>query len=346
MPITTVLRAAAVRAASLFLVAGVTVVAVVLLALHTPTGQRVDERVLRVTDAGVAATRTMLEALGLVSVLSVAVVLGALMLFAVLRRRLWSAVVALVLVTGANVATQVLKATLVRPDLGGRTANTLPSGHTTVAFSLGLAMLVVLPNRWRPVQVAAVAGMGTFVGASTVIGGWHLPSDVVAAFAVAGAWAGLSMLLALPALRSPDPVDRGSWAGGRPARRALAYGLYGLTASALAGVVLVVGGLSYGGRPRDLLLVAVGLSAIGVAAALLAAAAALACDSWAGLESGHEWSLPAREHDGLGPSGGHPSPGPAQPSPHHQFQRQGDGYRLRQDHPDQHDQLERGRLQG
>lgn len=341
---TAIRRAVAVRAASLFLVGGVTAVAVVLLALHTRTGQRVDERVLRVTDAGVAATRAMLEVLGLVSVLSVAVALGALMLFAVSQRRVWSAVVALVLVTGANVTTQLLKATLLRPDLGGRTANTLPSGHTTVAFSLGVALLVVLPNRWRPLQVAAVAGMGTFVGASTVIGGWHLPSDVVAAFAVTAAWAGLGMLLALPSVGPPDPVHLRSGASGRPRRRGLGYGLSGLTASALAGVVLVVGGLNYGGQPWDLLLVAAGLSAIGVTAALLASGVALACDAWAQAELAPEWSRPEGEHEppvvrGLG------LPGTAQPPPHDQLQGQRHGHRLSQNHPDQHDQLERGRLQ-
>jgi sugar phosphate isomerase/epimerase len=62
--------------------------------------------------------------------------------------------------------------------------NTYPSGHVTVAISLGLAAVIVAPPALRGLValLAAIgaAGFGVFV----VTAGWHLPSDALGAYAI------------------------------------------------------------------------------------------------------------------------------------------------------------------
>lgn len=95
-------------------------------------------------------------------------------------------------ILGANLTTQVLKKTVLdRPDFDVVWApgNSLPSGHTTVAASLSLALLLVVPRRWRPWAGLAGVVYTTATGVSTLVGQWHRMSDVLAAIFVAGAWA-------------------------------------------------------------------------------------------------------------------------------------------------------------
>lgn len=129
---------------------------------------------------------------------------------AVLRRRVLLAVQVVMVVGGANLSTQVLKETLLgRPDLdlSDRLANTLPSGHTTAAASCSVALVLAAPHRIRvPVAVAAVI-YTTWTGVSTLVGGWHRPSDVVAALLVVLAWVGLAWIVA-PAVTAGRRDDR------------------------------------------------------------------------------------------------------------------------------------------
>ena len=109
------------------------------------------------------------------------------------RRR--EVLVAVVLVAGANVTTQVLKSVLEHArgkafehgwELPWPTS--FPSGHTTAAASIAVALLLVVPARHRLLAAAMGLALTAAVGASVVILGWHYPSDVLGALLVVAAW--------------------------------------------------------------------------------------------------------------------------------------------------------------
>jgi membrane-associated phospholipid phosphatase len=68
--------------------------------------------------------------------------------------------------------------------VGDPDGNSLPSGHTTLAVALGVALVVALPRALRPVAAVAATGAALLVGVATMVAGWHRPSDLVAAVAV------------------------------------------------------------------------------------------------------------------------------------------------------------------
>ena len=113
-------------------------------------------------------------------------------LVAAARRRPTLAGRALGAVVGANIATQVLKDyILTRPNLGVTTGagNSLPSGHTTVAVTLSLALIVVAPQWFRSPAAWIGWAWTSLMGVSVMMEGWHRPSDVITAALIAGAWA-------------------------------------------------------------------------------------------------------------------------------------------------------------
>jgi membrane-associated phospholipid phosphatase len=119
---------------------------------------------------------------------------AALVLLALARRRLRTAIVVAVILAGANVSTQLLKPALAKPEVfpGVETA-TWPSGHATAAMSLVLCLLLVVPVRLRP-AAAAVGGLFALaVVYSILILGHHEPSDVLGGFLMAGAWTALGV---------------------------------------------------------------------------------------------------------------------------------------------------------
>lgn len=131
-------------------------------------------------------------ALGSISMKALVALTVAVFLVALLRRRWQLGARVFVLVAGANLSTQVLKHwVLQRPDLGvdyAGLANSLPSGHSTVAMSAALGIMLVAPLRAR--SMAAFLGWATasFVGVSVMLNEWHRLSDVLVAFLVAGIW--------------------------------------------------------------------------------------------------------------------------------------------------------------
>jgi membrane-associated phospholipid phosphatase len=152
--------------------------------------------------------------LNTISAVSLAGATAAVCFIALARRRIALAIGAVLLVAGANVTTQVVKQMLVRPDLGvdparAAVGNTLPSGHTTVAASVAVALVLVLPARLRGVAglLGAMATAGVAVG--TLSAGWHRPSDAVAALLVVGGWACAAALFVVLAQRRDDAVDAG-----------------------------------------------------------------------------------------------------------------------------------------
>lgn len=175
--------------------------------VDTALGQLLDNTAYRGSSIG---RSTLWEAaepvLDLIDLPFVVVVLAAAATIAVLRRRWLLAVQVAVLVGGANITTQLLKhGVFDRPtltDAVGSAGNSLPSGHTTVAASVAAALVLVVPRRARALVAVFAAGYAALTGVSTMIGGWHRPSDVIAAFAVVVAWAGLTTIIT--AMSSPE----------------------------------------------------------------------------------------------------------------------------------------------
>ena len=114
-------------------------------------------------------------------------------LVALARRRVDLFVRGAILVAGANATTQILKRVVIdRPDYAvGYGPNALPSGHVTLVASVVLAALIVLPVAARPLVVLAGGAWIVAVAASTVVSGWHRPSDTIAALLVCAGWAAL-----------------------------------------------------------------------------------------------------------------------------------------------------------
>jgi membrane-associated phospholipid phosphatase len=117
------------------------------------------------------------------------------------RRR--EVVVAALVVAGANVTTQLLKVVLEHArhktfehGIELPWPDSFPSGHTTAAASIAVALLLVVPAIYRGRALAAGALLTAVVGISTVVLRWHYPSDVLGGLLVVGTWgfAGLAYL--------------------------------------------------------------------------------------------------------------------------------------------------------
>lgn len=250
--------------------AGLAVLAVTAyVALRTVGGQLLDDAAMDAVTASGQAQQRLLRLLSTVSIGSVALGLLACVVVALARRQVRVAVAAALLVGGANLTTQVLKYSVLSrsPDVLDA-PQSLPSGHTTVTLSLGMAAVLVAPPAWRRVIVPLAALAGTVVGPGTVVGRWHRPSDVIAAVGVCLVWTGLSLLVALVVRRSGGPavaVVRRSLAGAswRPllgaALAGLLFILWGVRpAAGLAGVPLALAALAV---PGVLVALAVGWAA-------------------------------------------------------------------------------------
>lgn len=133
-----------------------------------------------------------------VSVPTVAVMIAVVVAIAALRGRWLVGAVAALVIAGSNVTTQLLKyGVFTRDDLlgtRGAVANTLPSGHATVAAAGALGLLLVVPPVLRALTAVWGALTVTAFGYATLVNQWHRPSDVIAAVAVCLAWAMLGVL--------------------------------------------------------------------------------------------------------------------------------------------------------
>lgn len=113
-------------------------------------------------------------------------------------------------VVGANLTTQVLKHLFehhrYQDFLGVEQpwANAFPSGHTTAAVSIAVALLLVVPPRLLPRAVPIAVAFAAAVGIAVVVIEWHYPSDVIGGTLVASAWG----LAALAWLRLRSEGDR------------------------------------------------------------------------------------------------------------------------------------------
>lgn len=257
---------------SMATLAALLIAALVAVFLHTARGQRVEEIVMRAMATNPRTDRVLLSGLELVSVGAVAVALLAVLLLGSVRRRLDTGVAGAILIVGANVTTQVLKYGLIeRKDYGWADENTLPSGHVTVITSILVALLIVLPARWRPALVPVVAFLATCAGVGTIIVNWHRPSDVTAAYAVVVGWTGLVLAGFAGAGRLRERVPGGIG-------RASGYAGWAAFAVYLVGVGILMAGVAPTYSRRDMLIAALALVAVALVCALAVAVAAYAVD--------------------------------------------------------------------
>jgi membrane-associated phospholipid phosphatase len=265
------------RASTLLLVAVACVVGLMVLyglAVHTGIGQHVDDDALLGRSMNPRVQHATNHLLHTIDVSSLALIGGAIVLGALARARLRLALGAATLIVGATATTEALKHLLTRPPLlhpDPLPIASFPSGHTTVAFSLALALLLVVPGRWRGPTAVAAALYASAVGVATVTAAWHRPSDVIGAFLVTVAWAAATCAVLLA------EWGPGSGAGRRDARRGqrLAVPLLGVSAVLLALVGFAVASTVEALGDRHLEAVSIGASYAGSVAAILAAGQAL-----------------------------------------------------------------------
>ncbi|MGN9812537.1 phosphatase PAP2 family protein [Micromonospora sp. BQ11] len=182
-------------------------------AVHSELGQWIDTVALTGNQIGQdridGPVNTVLNAMSVVALVAVTAVIG---FIALIRGRIALAVTATLLIVGANATTQLLKYGLVRPDFGvdperAAVGNSLPSGHTTVAAAVGVALVLVLPRTVRAVGAFVATAYAAIAGVATLSAGWHRPSDAVAAYLVVGVWAALAGLLLLITQREQAQVE-------------------------------------------------------------------------------------------------------------------------------------------
>ena len=252
--------------------AAVGVLAVWWLFVVTTLGQEVESTALEGSRIGrgrlAEGSQTVLD---VVSVLFLVVVIAAGVAVALAQRQWRAALAVPLLVGGANVTTQLLKyEVLTRPDLGvsEAVANSLPSGHTTVAGTVAAVAVLVAPPRWRWAATLVGWAYAGGTGLATMVNGWHRASDVAAAMLVVLLWGALAVLVAQPHL--PAPEHRPTTVTRR--LLLLAAGLTGLLAAlSLALTAAAVGP----DASRAELLVAYGGAVLGVAAVTLLSAGLL-----------------------------------------------------------------------
>ncbi|MEU8263132.1 phosphatase PAP2 family protein [Micromonospora sp. NPDC048999] len=185
-------------------------------AVHTTLGQWTDTVALTGNQIGQdridGPVDRILNAMSVVSLLAATAVIG---FIALIRNRMTLAVTATLLIAGANISTQLLKHYLTRPDFGidpqrAGAGNSLPSGHTTVAASVAVALILVLPPKVRVVGAFLGVGYAAAAGVATLSAGWHRPSDAIAAYLLVGVWtgvAGLTLLLFQRERAAISPAD-------------------------------------------------------------------------------------------------------------------------------------------
>jgi membrane-associated phospholipid phosphatase len=167
----------------------------------TSTGQNLDT--LALASNGLGAQRlagpvnNVLEAISIVAVAVATCIIG---FIALIRQRFALAVTSVVLVGGANLSAELFKHYLSRPNLGidearAGAGNSFPSGHTAIAASVVVALVLVLPPAARGIGAVIGSLYVATVGVATMSAGWHRPSDAVGAILVVGVWAALAGIL-------------------------------------------------------------------------------------------------------------------------------------------------------
>ena len=206
------------------LVAAVCGGAVVLMArgaVGTASGQRLDQLTLSGSRNHDGLLSRVAElAVETVSMPVIIALLALTAVIALLRRRPALLLPLASLVLGANLTTQVIKHLLVSREVLGPgiepTANSFPSGHSTLAATTMIA-LVLVAGRARPLVAPLGLLWSGAAGIGTLVTGWHRPSDVIGAIAVSAAWTFL--VLGVDGLHTRRRLRRAAAHAGRGRRR-------------------------------------------------------------------------------------------------------------------------------
>jgi membrane-associated phospholipid phosphatase len=183
--------------------AGATIVALAIYGLFvlTEPGQRLENLALMGAQLrGDAARDGPLGYLSQVNIVSYAAAILGLVAVAFVRRRLGLGALVALAMGGSVVFAELLKDLLPRPELVTGPAwilrNDFPSGHATVAASIGIGALLVAPDRLRWVVLPVGAVFAAVIGQSSQITGWHRMSSAAGgvALVVAAACAALVLL--------------------------------------------------------------------------------------------------------------------------------------------------------
>lgn len=220
--------------------------AVYVVALGTRWGHRIDTDAIPRGATGPAWERAhvaLRKATDTIQVATIALTACVAALVAVRRRRPDLALVAVVTVAGANLTTYVVKPMLGRADpFGGEhlryISSAFPSGHATAAMSLALVAVIVAPRRRRPLVALVASTYAAAVGVGLIVRVAHYPSDVVAGFLVAAAWAAGASAFAL-SLRGGDERATVVPPLPRPPLRSLLAGSAATVAAALVLALLL-----------------------------------------------------------------------------------------------------------
>jgi membrane-associated phospholipid phosphatase len=181
------------RSVAISIISAAMVAVLYLVFVRTQWGQEIDDLAFEGRAAVSAqATQRLDNMLRVISVSSLFVLGGAIVLIALAQRRLRLVFVVGASMSGAVVTTEVLKLhVLTRPvfaDVQGIANNSYPSGHATIGMALSLGLVMVSTTRWRKVAAGFAALLATAFGTAVLATGWHRPSDTLGAYAVVLAW--------------------------------------------------------------------------------------------------------------------------------------------------------------
>ena len=193
-------RTAPRRWRALVIVSALVLVASYAFFVLTPLGQALENAALRGADQVLADDISRAdEGLSRITVWSLGFAVAALGILGLLRRQPKLALAAGATVVAAVGISQVLKRfILVRPHLVEVTPNYLnnsfPSGHTTIALAVLLALVLVGTWRQRGLIMFLATSYALAVGAWTLTAKWHRLSDTLGASAIALGLASLASL--------------------------------------------------------------------------------------------------------------------------------------------------------
>jgi hypothetical protein len=170
----------------------------------TEAGQRLENEALLGAALQPSADReASLGRLSLISVVSFGLGIMLVVVVAAARRRPSLGVLVGVAMGGSVALAELLKDVLPRPDFVTGAAwilrNGFPSGHAAIGAAIGLAVLVVSPDRLRWAALPVGALLATVTSQATQIVGWHRMSSAVGGVLLV--MTGVSLALFVLALR-------------------------------------------------------------------------------------------------------------------------------------------------
>lgn len=167
-------------------------VAAYLFFIRTYTGQYLENAALlgAKQNATAAEMTDALDDLRVISYVSLGVAIIAVGIVGLARKSWRIGAAGAFVIAGATITTELLKKVILpRPDLAqtyaDNASNSFPSGHTTIAMSILVALLVVTSYRWRGIVMFFAVAWATAVGSATVTARWHRFSDTLGADMVA-----------------------------------------------------------------------------------------------------------------------------------------------------------------